>query len=78
MEYEGTANPFDYEERKASAQWQDENPWPRVVDPDGWDRKNYQFSWYEELITKKEYDERVLRSTCWHKGSTEDFLETLP
>lgn len=35
-----------------------------IYDPDGWDRKNYQFSFYEEKITKEEFEERVLGSTC--------------
>ncbi len=49
---------------KTSEQWQKELPVPTVVDPDGWDRKNYQYSWFEELITKKEYIDRQIRSTC--------------
>jgi hypothetical protein len=35
-----------------------------VVDPDGWDRTNYSFSWGEELITRKEFERRLMRSTC--------------
>lgn len=35
-----------------------------VYDPDGWDRANFNFSWYEELITFGEFSERVIRSTC--------------
>lgn len=34
-----------------------------VLDPDGWDRKNYEFSWNMELITHEEYLNRVYRST---------------
>ena len=34
-----------------------------ILDPDGWDRKNWQFSWFEEKITKEEFNKRVLRST---------------
>jgi hypothetical protein len=34
-----------------------------VMDPDGWDRKNWQFSWYEELITAEEFNERLMKST---------------
>lgn len=41
-----------------------------IYDPDGWDRKNYQYSFYEEKITKEEFDERVMWSTClWNAGS---------
>lgn len=35
-----------------------------IYDPDGWDRSNYDYSWFEELITEKEYMDRVCRSTC--------------
>ena len=28
-----------------------------VLDPDGWDRQNFGFSYYKELITKEEWDE---------------------
>lgn len=35
-----------------------------VYDPDGWDRKNYQHSWYEEKISRAEFEYRMLFSTC--------------
>lgn len=35
----------------------------RVVDPDGWDRKNYLFSW-QEPITRDEFLARAELSTC--------------
>jgi hypothetical protein len=34
-----------------------------VYDADGWDRKNYQFSWYQEKITREEFEKRLFRST---------------
>ena len=37
-----------------------------VLDPDGWDRKNFIFSWHEEPITREEFDRRYLRSTADH------------
>lgn len=39
-------------------------PKPKVLDPDGWDRKNFQFSWHEEKITFEEYKSKVMISTC--------------
>jgi hypothetical protein len=46
----------------------------QVLDPDGWDRKNYQFSWFEEKITREEFQNRFYGSTvvgdlngCWWK-----------
>ena len=35
----------------------------KIFDPDGWDRENYDYSFNEELITKKEFVVRVLNST---------------
>jgi hypothetical protein len=34
-----------------------------VVDPDGWDRSNFNYSYYEELITFDEYQNRLLNSS---------------
>lgn len=34
-----------------------------VVDPDGWDRKNFDASWAEQ-ISKEEFDRRLMNSTC--------------
>ena len=48
---------------KTSAEWQEEYPDVKVYDPDGWDRQNFQFSWFEEKITLEEYNKRLLTST---------------
>ena len=53
--------------KKTSADWAEEILSPDnvvVMDPDGWDRKNYIYSWFEELITLEEFKSRVLKSTC--------------
>ena len=50
--------------RKTSEEWQKLYPDIIVYDPDGWDRKNWEYSWHVELITKEEYDKRVFNSTC--------------
>ena len=49
---------------KTSAEWQELKQDIIVIDPDGWDRNNYQFSWFEELITEEEYQKRIMVSTC--------------
>lgn len=51
-------------ELKTSNEWQILYPEIRVLDPDGWDRKNWDFSWYEELISLEEYEKRRMWSTC--------------
>jgi len=50
---------------KTSQQWVEElypvgNP---VVDPDGWDRKDFEYSWYQEPISKDEFEKRLMNST---------------
>lgn len=51
------------EEINTSEEWQKQFPNPKVLDPDGWDRKNYQYSWFEEKITFVEYSMRLYKST---------------
>ncbi len=51
---------------KTSQQWYDElrkTSNITIMDPDGWDRTNYQYSFTEELITKEKFNERLSRST---------------
>ena len=57
---------FNTEIKKTSADWQEIIPEPLVLDPDGWDRQNFQHSWYEEQITRKEYFNRLSSSTVTH------------
>jgi len=38
-----------------------------ILDPDGWDRQNWQYSFKEEKITAGEFRNRVSRSTCMSK-----------
>lgn len=35
----------------------------QVLSPDGWDRKNYNYSYKEELISKEEFMRRLSNST---------------
>lgn len=49
--------------KRASVDWQ-ERCKIIVLDPDGWDRKNYNYSWNIEKITRKEFENRLLFSTC--------------
>jgi len=51
------------EDVKTSEEWQKESN-VTIYDPDGWDRKNFQYSWYEELITRAEFEHRAMYSTC--------------
>lgn len=49
---------------KTSAEWSELDVSGIIVlDPDGWDRSNYQYSYYEEKITHDEYLNRRMFST---------------
>lgn len=61
---------------KTSSEWQKEFPFPKVTDPDGWDRLNFNFSWNEELISKEEYDKRVSISTCLFRILSKEYIES--
>lgn len=52
---------------KTSQEWYEEVPKEYgliIMDPDGWNRRNYEFSFNEELITKQHFIMRVMHSTC--------------
>lgn len=34
-----------------------------ILDPDGWDRKNFKYSWYEQRINEQEFNARLAKST---------------
>ena len=51
--------------KKCSDEWCKEEK-ILVMDPDGWDRTNYDESWAEE-ITLAEFNKRVSVSTCQHR-----------
>ncbi len=36
----------------------------KILDPDGWDRSNYDFSWKEEKISMEDFYDRLVGSTC--------------
>lgn len=54
-------------ELKTSQEWQKGYPDIVVLDPDGWDRQNYDYSFNEELISQEEFLDRLSMSTCIFK-----------
>jgi len=50
---------------KSSEDWHKEPKYNKIVimDPDGWNRKDYKNSWAEE-ISRDEFEQRVGLSTC--------------
>jgi hypothetical protein len=58
------------EDLKTSQEWEQLVPSEFkliIMDPDGWDRKNFQYSFYEEKITKVEFINRLTSSTIMGK-----------
>jgi len=53
--------------KQTSATWYEEfmkSHKTRILDPDGWDRTNYNFSFHVELVTEDEFTKRLMFSTC--------------
>jgi len=53
-------------EKKTSKEWYDElypNKDVKILDPDGWDRNNFIFSFHEEKIDLEEFMSRLYLST---------------
>lgn len=49
---------------KTSLDWYKKHDTVVILDPDGWDRKNYDYSFNEEKITEEEFLRRRSMSTC--------------
>lgn len=69
---ESMENPFQNHEQPeqselmTSLQWQEiDSSGVIIIDPDGWDRSNLNYSFNKELITKQEYEKRKSNSTCY-------------
>ena len=65
-------------EYKTSREWYKTIPEKynvKILDPDGWNRTNYEFSFNEQLITKEEFKKRLSLSTiqCNHGFFTSDW-----
>jgi hypothetical protein len=55
--------------KKVSAEWIKEVGY-EVLDPDGWDRTNFDYSWNKEKITMEEFQRRLALSTVKRKFKT--------
>lgn len=55
--------------RKTSEEWSKDPKFldTTVLDPDGWDRQDFEFSWFQEKITASEYEYRMINSTIMSK-----------
>ena len=52
--------------KKTSAEWIKEVGY-EVLDPDGWDRTNFDYSWNKEKIPMAEFNRRLSMSTVRRK-----------
>ena len=48
--------------KKTSSEWINEFGY-KVLDPDGWNRQNFDYSWNQEKITIDEFKKRLSLST---------------
>jgi hypothetical protein len=63
---------------QTSQQWQESfKDWFKVLDADGWDRKSFNFSWFEEKITQEEFISRVMKSSCKFYKPFDECLESV-
>ena len=62
IEQDGKEEEIKSKPFKTSAEWAKESDW-KILDPDGWDRKNYQYSFFEEKIPYDEFMYRLVGST---------------
>ena len=59
---------------KTSAEWQKKfKDKIQILDPDGWDRQNFEYSWHEEKISLEEFKKRCMTSTI--RFFDKDFLK---
>lgn len=61
--------------KKVSSEWIKEYNNVKILDPDGWDRKNYSYSFNEEKITRKEFERRLMYSTLQWSGKISDLMK---
>ena len=50
--------------RKTSEEWRSVSPYPKVIDPDGWDGKSCGYSWKEGKTTLEGYEAGRSQGTC--------------
>lgn len=65
---------------KSSEDWYREiSDFCEVIDPDGWDRKNFEDSW-DEIISKQEFNKRLMRSTIKlkHSERLDSWMKDIP
>lgn len=57
------------EKHLTGEQWQEELPWPKIMDPDGWRRD--QCDWFKDTMPLEEYLQRLAVCTVQMKSSPE-------
>lgn len=65
----GIPEPKGLEELKTSAEWAARMPEHKIINPDGWDKRNFHHSWFREEITVVEFVKRRNNSTSLYDDS---------
>ena len=62
---QNTNKRFYEQMEKTSQEWIKDGKYKKyiILDPDGWDRKNYEYSFNQEKITEQEFTRRLVLST---------------
>lgn len=50
--------------KKTALEWYKDCKDIEILDPDGFDRSNYEYTWNELLMTEEEFNDRLARCTC--------------
>ncbi len=76
-----TIEKFEKGHLETSFEWNRLLPFTRkqfhILDPDGWDRSNWGYSWFEEEITLEEFVRRLGISTAKVSSEAYDYLHKL-
>ena len=63
-------------ERKTSSEWYKEYA-VIILDPDGWDREDFDYSFSEECITKSEFETRLFSSTVKYNKKSKYYRDLI-
>jgi len=63
-------------ERKTSSEWHKEYL-VTIIDPSGWDRDDFEYSFSEEEITKNEFETRLFASTVKYNKKSKYYKDLI-
>lgn len=65
QQFRSNYDSIDWSPKRTSAEWSHSDEYSHyiILDPDGWDRVNWEYSFYQELISRHEFERRMTLST---------------